>query len=468
MNLIQAAYFLRRLLAYLCLLLIIPSAAAPAQKRTKPKQVPAIEQLNPDSIKKSSVVTARSTNPNAYRIILRAVDISRFPEISVILDARDREDRFYPGLKKSDLIIYHDEKPRQITGLETISSKNSLPVDIVFVIDQTGSMRHVVNEVKTNVGDFTMKLSSNGIDYRLGLVTFSDRVERRREFTNDVKQFIDWVDGLTVAGGGDANENALEGIREALTLKFRPSAQRIVILITDAMYHQLGDHGDGTTTFTTQTIADFLVKNAVRLYAVTPPASDYASNPGLKDYEYIVQRTHGQKFDIIQDFSSILSGFTASLSNLYAVKYKLTETVPPEAANIEILNSDNEVMVREKVELLGVDKKFIIDHILFDFDKASLNQTYIPELKHVLAMMQTYPTIQIEIQGHTDDIGSNEYNIALSEARALAVKKYFVTNGVNADRIKTRGLGKDLPIAPNDTEEGRQLNRRTEIVITKK
>lgn len=413
-----------------------------------------------DSTKKTSIVTARSINPNAYNVTLRAVDISRFPEISVILDATDKDDRFYPYLKKSDLIIFHDAKPRSVLSLEMISSRNNFPVDIVFVIDQTGSMRQSVNGVKMNVEDFTNKLTSKGVDYRLGLVTFTDRVERRRDFTNDVREFIKWIDMIRVGGGGDNNENALEGIYAASQLKFRKNAQRIIIVITDAMFHRLGDNGDGTTTFTTKTISDTLLKSGIRLFAVTPPDT--------MEYEKIVRATHGQRFKLIDDFSSILDVFTASLTSLYAVKYRLSETTPPEEAMIEIRNSQNEVIFNDKVELLGVDKKFIVENILFDFNKANLSQHVIPELNHILAMLKTYTNIEVEIQGHTDYIGSDEYNVALSQARALSVKQYLSGRGIEEHRITTRGMGKHFPIAPNDTEEGRQLNRRTEIVITKK
>jgi OmpA-OmpF porin, OOP family len=76
--------------------------------------------------------------------------------------------------------------------------------------------------------------------------------------------------------------------------------------------------------------------------------------------------------------------------------------------------------------------------------------------------------MHIEIRGHTDFVGSDEYNVALSDARARAVKKYLVDHGVGALRITTRGMGKSHPIASNDNELGRRLNRRTEIIITQK
>ncbi len=413
-----------------------------------------------DTLRRASIVTARSLNPDAVRILLRAVDISRFPDVSVILDARDKDDRHYTGLKKTDLLIYHNGKRYPVLALENISSRNSVPVDIVFVIDQTGSMRRYVEEVKSNVEEFTHQLAAKGIDYRLGLITFSDVVEQRKNFTANVREFIEWIDGLRVGGGGDTNENALEGVDAATRLSFRSTAQKILILISDAMFHQKGDHGDGTTEWTTETIGDYVLRKNIQLYAVAPPT--------IEDYDRIARKTHGQTFAIMQSFSSILTGFSNTLTSLYAVRYRLSETTPPESADIEIRNSEDQVILKEQVQLLAVDKKFIVDNILFDFDKASLNQNFIPQLNHILAMLKAYATIEIEIQGHTDDIGSDEYNISLSEARAIAVRRYLIANGIAPERLRTRGLGKGYPIAPNDTEEGRQLNRRTEIVITKK
>ncbi len=413
-----------------------------------------------DTLRRASIETARSLNPDAVRILLRAVDISRFPDVSVILDARDKDDRHYTGLKKTDLLIYHNGKRYPVLALENISSRNSVPVDIVFVIDQTGSMRRYVEEVKSNVEEFTHQLAAKGIDYRLGLITFSDVVEQRKNFTANVREFIEWIDGLRVGGGGDTNENALEGVDAATRLSFRSTAQKILILISDAMFHQKGDHGDGTTEWTTETIGDYVLRKNIQLYAVAPPT--------IEDYDRIARKTHGQTFAIMQSFSSILTGFSNTLTSLYAVRYRLSETTPPESADIEIRNSEDQVILKEQVQLLAVDKKFIVDNILFDFDKASLNQNFIPQLNHILAMLKAYATIEIEIQGHTDDIGSDEYNISLSEARAIAVRRYLIANGIAPERLRTRGLGKGYPIAPNDTEEGRQLNRRTEIVITKK
>ncbi|NOY06336.1 MAG: OmpA family protein [Chlorobi bacterium] len=417
----------------------------------------------PDTVvqgKRLSIVSASSSNPRKVWISLRTIDISRYPKVSLIIDARDSANHFYQGLHKDDFVIKQDGIPMKIESLETISADNTLPVDIVFVIDQTGSMRQEVNEVKVNVDEFTARLSAKGIDYQLGLVTFSDWVERVRDFTSDVSEFKRWIDGLRIRGGGDDNENALEGIRAAAGLKFRHNSQKIIVLITDAMFHQRGDHGDGKTEFTTASMKAFLRKNFIRLVAITPPK--------YEAYGELVDASAGWRFNIIEDFSSVLNDFSQSIANLYSATYTMKENIPPESIRLEIRNLDDEVILDEDVPLLEVDKKFVFSNILFDFNKATLKSDYIPELTHVLAMLNAYQTMEIEVVGHTDEIGSDAYNLALSEARALAVKNYLVKQGIAANRIRTRGIGKRYPIASNDTEVGRRLNRRTEIIIMKK
>ena len=433
------------------LLGLVFSAAAPAQSR---------QGTVADTASHPTIISARSAHPERIGVTIRSVDISRFPDASVILEARDSSGAYYPALKKTDLIVYQDARPVRITALDRISAENSVPVDIVFVIDQTGSMRQEVNEVKQNIAEFTARLAIKGIDYRLGLITFSDRVERRKELVEDVNTFISWIDQLTIGGGGDDNENALEGLAEATSLRYRQSAQKVFILITDAMYHVAGDHGDGKTDYTTRTMVELLQRNNIRLFAITPPA--------MPAYKTLTDAVRGKQFNIVDDFSSILDDFSESITNLYAVHYRIEDEVPPESIRLEIRNYQDEVVLNETIPVLEVDKKFVLENILFDFNQATFDAAYVPELRNVLAMLKRYPGISIEIRGHTDFIGSDEYNIALSDARARAVKRYLVDRGIASDRITTQGMGKSHPIASNETELGRRLNRRTEVVITRK
>ncbi len=82
--------------------------------------------------------------------------------------------------------------------------------------------------------------------------------------------------------------------------------------------------------------------------------------------------------------------------------------------------------------------------------------------------MMSRPKLKIEIQGHTDNVGGLEVNQTLSEKRANAVKQALVSRGIEEGRIRTRGFGLTMPLASNDTEEGRAKNRRTQFVILAK
>lgn len=87
-------------------------------------------------------------------------------------------------------------------------------------------------------------------------------------------------------------------------------------------------------------------------------------------------------------------------------------------------------------------------------------------LAKVSGILLAYPSLHVQIEGHTDSVGSDEYNQTLSENRANAVKDYFVQQGIQSESIEARGFGKTQPIATNDTPEGRQQNRRVELVLS--
>jgi outer membrane protein OmpA-like peptidoglycan-associated protein len=106
-----------------------------------------------------------------------------------------------------------------------------------------------------------------------------------------------------------------------------------------------------------------------------------------------------------------------------------------------------------------------LNNVFFDFNKATLRNESITELRHMIKFMQEYPKLKIEISGHTDSVGTDEANRKLSQGRAESVREYLVSHGVHASRITAQGYGASKPVAPNATEEGRQRNRRTEFRI---
>lgn len=143
--------------------------------------------------------------------------------------------------------------------------------------------------------------------------------------------------------------------------------------------------------------------------------------------------------------------------------------------NIEIpLKSDYyELNKSVKLDPIVVGSKIVLNNIFFDFDKATLRDLSKVELKNLVMLLNSNPNLKVEISGHTDSKGNVAYNQKLSEERAQAVVNKLTQNGIAADRMKAIGYGKTMPSANNkkangkDNPEGRQLNRRVELKITK-
>ncbi|MGE4532224.1 OmpA family protein [Halomonas sp.] len=102
--------------------------------------------------------------------------------------------------------------------------------------------------------------------------------------------------------------------------------------------------------------------------------------------------------------------------------------------------------------------------VTFAFDSAELRPGAEYELNEVAATLNDNPEVRVTIAGHTDAIGSNEYNLDLSQDRADSVADYLMSQGVAGDRMRTVGYGEERPVATNETDEGRAMNRRVEIM----
>ena len=111
-------------------------------------------------------------------------------------------------------------------------------------------------------------------------------------------------------------------------------------------------------------------------------------------------------------------------------------------------------------------KYVVLYEVEFQSNKATMLPNSFKELNRVVEMMVTKPTMKIEVSGHTDSIGSLQYNLDLSQKRAYTVKNYLVQQNIEAERVSAVGLGPKEPIGDNQTEDGRKRNRRIEIRIT--
>jgi FHA domain/von Willebrand factor type A domain len=247
------------------------------------------------------------------------------------------------NLRADNVKVFEDGKLAKI--LDFRGQGQGRPVDIVFILDVTESMQPYIDAVKQNVISFAEDLSRNNRDYRLGLITFEDYVVSaaadcncayRKKMTSNVQEFTEWVGSLHAGGGGDIPEDQLDALAYASTFPFRPEAQGIVIIVTDAPDHHAGDgsahtqhdqafwdhHPDKSkdvTDLTADQVAAMYKKNGLTLYAVVPP-------PFIApDYALLVATTHGRSYNIVTEegrFSELVREIGHSIATQYSLTYR--------------------------------------------------------------------------------------------------------------------------------------------------
>lgn len=138
-----------------------------------------------------------------------------------------------------------------------------------------------------------------------------------------------------------------------------------------------------------------------------------------------------------------------------------------ESQNFNLNDSAVYKEVKRDVKLQSVKKgsEITLNNLFFDTGSTLLKETSMNELNRLLKLMQTYPQLKVEIAGHCDNVGGAAFNQVLSEKRAKAVKDFLVKHSILQERLIANGYGYTKPIASNDTEEGRAMNRRIELII---
>ena len=199
-------------------------------------------------------------------------------------------------------------------------------VDIVVVFDITESMQPFIDGMKEATSDFADHLSKANRDYRLGLVTFEDYVVRPDPvFTRSATEFKSWVGSLQAAGGGDIPENSLDALEAASKFPFRPDAQAVIILITDAPNHFRGDgsekdnpYGREITPLTVDELLPTLKKANINVVAISPPPF------AAPDLHKIAKETGGRHYNIVSEgrrFPELIGEIGRSLASQYFLSY---------------------------------------------------------------------------------------------------------------------------------------------------
>lgn len=150
----------------------------------------------------------------------------------------------------------------------------------------------------------------------------------------------------------------------------------------------------------------------------------------------------------------------------YKVQYKRF-TEEKDYTTFEVPEAKDTLLSFEFTIKYQLPKVYTLDNVFFDTGKSTLRPESYKELNELAEFMKLKKTLQIEIAGHTDNVGDDIANMKLSQERANACRDYLIKNGVTAVKVSAKGYGETQPAATNDTEAGKQKNRRTEVRIIK-
>jgi len=291
------------------------------------------------------------------------------------------------------------------------------------------------------------------------ILSFGGRSDVEVPITADstVYRAFDPMAGKMIGGTAiyDAVAAAIEQLR-----KTPPEYRRIIVLFTDGE--------DNSSKLSLHAAVRRAVDSSVTVYTI---AYGWFSEEPLR---LLAQGTRGHLYRIysVREFPAIFSRIYRALRSYYRIRYRPPQCVGLHTVRVglqlgkcstfTIAHYDRSVLTT--LDTVGTIVFFPIE---FEFDQATLRPESLPLLERIADAMKAHPSLVIEVRGHTDDRGTDAYNLRLSQRRAEAVVEALVAMGVERSRLRAVGFGKSRPLVPNTSEENRSRNRRTEFVIIK-
>jgi outer membrane protein OmpA-like peptidoglycan-associated protein len=338
--------------------------------------------------------------------------------------------------------------------------KDSIPYNIVLTVDYSGSMAGVLSAIFEGTEIFISL--KNDYD-SLALTTFTKNYNIKVPLSKNKDSILSQYRANRRKGLGMYSAVFDAIINSIQLLKNTPvGIPRVLVVFTD-----------GDDNYSQLEVADVIRQAKQDSVTVFTVAFGYSKDDDLKT---IANNTGGKFYKAYtqKELISIFRDIYMSLRNYYLITYK-----PPKFWGYHKVRSALNVPGRKdtilaygeynssNLDMTKPDDAFRRP-VQFDFDSAVVKPESYYIIDEIVDAMLSHPNLQIEIQGHTDNIGKIDYNQDLSERRAKAVMDLIIKGGIEPKRLRYRGFGMSVPIAPNDTEEGRALNRRTMFLILAK
>lgn len=340
-------------------------------------------------------------------------------------------------------------------------ANDSIPYNIVLTIDYSGSMRGVLDALHTGTEIFVdLKFPYD----KIAISTFNREFDLKVPFL-DNKQTIISLYKLKKDQGIGLFSAVFDAVMNNLKLFDNTSdnVPRVLVVFSD-----------GDDNYSKKEISEIIQVAKQKNVHIFSVAFGYSKDEQLR---YLAKYTGGKFYKAYskEELISVFRDIYLSLRFYYLITYN-----PPKFWGYHKVRSYLEIPGRidslyaeidyNTSDLMPWDKigTAFTRPINFDFNKSDIKPESIPIIEEIVDVMLSNPKLKLEIQGHTDNIGGIEFNLRLSEARALAVFDAIVQRGVDSSRLRYRGFGFSRPVANNDSEEGRAKNRRTEFVVLAK
>lgn len=250
-----------------------------------------------DEIHRNVLIPETPVSDTGLVVTVDTLMTSRYPTVNMVFEVLNKSKGFkISNLINENVFLYENNSKVENFSFGKDTTGGVGMTDIVFALDVTGSMGNEIDAVKKNIIEFADSLTKSGVDYQLGMVTFSDAIEHKYPFTKDVQYFQQLIGQQSATGGGDTPENSLQALLESSRFNFRPNSRRVVIWITDANYHE----NDSYTSLKKQTVIDSLLVKGIIVHAIGDPIYKSGS------YDPVTLATGGNFYDIDGNFRDIL------------------------------------------------------------------------------------------------------------------------------------------------------------------
>lgn len=457
--------FFLLIISYLVLLIINSCQVYRGETEAILPDLPPPQGHNPQFI--TDIKDVASYQVKDPKIIISRADAKSSDKVKLYVHFIDSGKYFMTGAAGSDwlkkwckgkIITNGVEIPVEKLNIRESTIQDRKPLAISISMDHSGSMGSSRAFACQDATIDLIKNMKNGD--AISLVKYDGKVSLETPLTTSQPILLSGLkrNGLEGFGGMTAVADAtMLGIEEVS--KSDTNMQRVVMVFTDGH--------DNSSKFSVQQVVDKAIQNNTIICAVD---FGYGINKGYM--EQFSKGTNGLYHHIYSqnEFKPAFEDMYKRFEYFYVVEFEQPDFGEHEVV-LTLCLEDKEVTDTVKINNLPDIGDINLISIFFDSDKSTIKSESAKAIKKVSSMMKLFPGIVIELRGHTDSsnrTGDPQHNDKLSQSRADAVKQALIKEGISDNRIIAKGFGDSVPIADNNTNEGKAKNRRTEFVILRK